>query len=461
MRSRCISVVPEIVSVGTLSALCALCALAALKLPSAIPANLAVLMLTAFMDMVGVLMLLPLLPFYAKDLGANGFVMAWLGSSFLIAQLISAPLWGRVSDRYGRKPALIIGLAASAVAYVVFAFADSLWLLFVSRIVQGAGGGTVGVIQAYVSDVVEPRNRAKGLGWLSAATNVGVMIGPLLGSAASTWGRHAPGLIAAGVCLINIAFAARFLGESHNAAAKAKARRERWATVKAVWRIAPIWPVTLVTRLTLGPEGAASLTHPTPDFAKRFIWVYAIAIGAFYGLTLSGVMPFFLMERHGITEKTIGPFFAYLGVLNVVFRIGVLGKVIDRVGEARATRLGIISLALGFVAMPFTNSLLTLAMATALLPLGATLLFPCVTAMLSQVVGDHERGLYMGLQQTVGNMTRVAYALFAGTVWDLGHAHLGQAGAYIPFFTSAALVAATALLAVTVPGAANEEVVAK
>jgi multidrug resistance protein len=408
-------------------------------------------MLTAFMDMVGVLMLLPLLPFYAKDLGATGFVMAWLGSSFLIAQLISAPLWGRVSDRYGRKPALIIGLSASAVAYVVFAFADSLWLLFVSRIIQGAGGGTVGVIQAYVSDVVEPKNRAKGLGWLSAATNVGVMIGPLIGSAASTWGRHAPGLIAAAVCLVNIAFASRFLGESHGAAAKAKARREQWATVKGVWRIAPIWPMTMVTRWTLGAQGAANLTHPNPDFAKRFIWVYAIAIGAFYGLTLSGVMPFFLMERHGITEKTIGPFFAYMGVLNVVFRIGLLGKVIDRVGEARATRLGIISLALGFVVMPFTSSLVTLAIATALLPLGATLLFPCVTAMLSQVVGDHERGLYMGLQQTVGNITRVLYALFAGSVWDLGHAHLGQAGSYIPFFASAALVAATAMLAVKVP----------
>ncbi|HJU66646.1 MAG TPA: MFS transporter [Gemmatimonadaceae bacterium] len=428
-----------------------------MKLPSAIPANLAVLMLTAFMDMVGVLMLLPLLPFYAKDLGATGFVMAWLGSSFLIAQLISAPLWGRVSDRYGRKPALVIGLSASAVAYVVFAFADSLWLLFVSRIIQGAGGGTVGVIQAYVSDVVEPKNRAKGLGWLSAATNVGVMIGPLIGSAASTWGRHAPGLIAAGVCVLNIAFAWRFLGESHNAAMKAKARHERWATVKAVWRIAPIWPVTLVTRLTLGAQGAAGLTHPNPDFAKRFIWVYAIAIGAFYGLTLSGVMPFFLMERHGITEKTIGPFFAYIGVLNVVFRIGLLGKVIDRFGEARATRLGIISLALGFAVMPFTSSLITLAIATALLPLGATLLFPCVTAMLSQVVGDHERGLYMGLQQTVGNITRVVYALFAGTAWDLGHARFGQAGSFIPFFASAALVATTALLAVSVPEPAKEE----
>jgi multidrug resistance protein len=410
-------------------------------------------MLTAFMDMVGVLMLLPLLPFYAKELGANGFVMAWLGSSFLIAQLVSAPVWGRVSDRYGRKPALICGLAASAIAYVVFAFADSLWLLFLSRIVQGAGGGTVGVIQAYVSDVVEPKNRAKGLGWLSAATNVGVMLGPLLGSATSTWGRPAPGLIAAGLCLVNIAFASRYLGESHGAAMKAKARRERWATVKAVWRIAPIWPVTLVTRLTLGEREAAALTHPSPDLAKRFIWVYAIAIGAFYGLTLSGVMPFFLMERHGVTEKTIGPFFAYIGVLNVVFRIGLLGKVIDRVGEARATRLGIASLALGFLTLPLTHSIATLAIATALLPLGATLLFPCVTALLSHVVGDHERGLYMGLQQTVGNMTRVVYALFAGTAWDVAHARLGERGSFIPFLTSAVIVAATALLAVQVKGA--------
>jgi sugar phosphate permease len=189
--------------------------------------------------------------------------------------------------------------------------------------------------------------------------------------------------------------------------------------------------------------------------------VYAIAIGAFYGLTLSGVMPFFLMERHGITEKTIGPFFAYMGVLNVVFRIGLLGKVIDRFGEARATRLGIISLTLGFLIMPFTSSIATLAIATGLLPLGATLLFPCVTAMLSQVIGDHERGLYMGLQQTVGNITRVLYALFAGSVWDLGHARFGQAGSFIPFFTSAALVAATAFLAVRVPAAKEEGVVVR
>src|SRR5918998_5889327 len=169
--------------------------------------KLAVLMVTAFVDMVGLLMVLPLLPFYAKSLGAGGLVVGLLISSFAIAQLIASPFWGRLSDRYGRRPALLIGLTASAIAYVVFAFASSLWLLFVSRIVQGAGGGTVSVIQAYVADAVAPEDRAKGLGWLSAATNAGVALGPVIGSQTMAGGRPPPRLIAAALCLVNIFFA--------------------------------------------------------------------------------------------------------------------------------------------------------------------------------------------------------------------------------------------------------------
>src|SRR5688572_3189831 len=159
-------------------------------------AKLVVLMVTAFIDMVGLLMVLPLLPFYAKALGGSGLVVGLLVSSFAIAQLIASPFWGRFSDRYGRRPALLIGLSASAIAYVVFAYASSLWLLFISRIVQGAGGGTVSVIQAYVADAVPAEDRAKGLGWLSAATNAGVALGPLLGTLALSLGPHGPGLTA-------------------------------------------------------------------------------------------------------------------------------------------------------------------------------------------------------------------------------------------------------------------------
>src|SRR5438876_2099868 len=147
-------------------------------------AKLAVLMVTAFMDMVGLLMIVPLMPLYAKSLGAGGFIVGLLVSAFAIAQLLMAPVWGRFSDHYGRRPALIVGMSAAGIAYLVFAFSNSLWLLFLSRIIQGAGGGTVSVIQAYVADAVEPNERAKALGWVSAATNAGVALGPVLGTLA-------------------------------------------------------------------------------------------------------------------------------------------------------------------------------------------------------------------------------------------------------------------------------------
>src|SRR3954447_24956765 len=176
-----------------------------------------ILMITAFIDMVGLLMVIPLLPFYAKTLGAGGLVVGLLVSSFNVAQLISAPMWGRFSDAYGRRPALLVGLTASVIAYIIFAYALSLphplFFLFLSRIVQGAGGGTVSVIQAYVADATKPEERAKALGWLSAATNAGVAIGPVIGALAHRWGEHGPGLFSAALCVLNIAFAARFLHE--------------------------------------------------------------------------------------------------------------------------------------------------------------------------------------------------------------------------------------------------------
>src|SRR5947207_9086916 len=164
--------------------------------------KLFVLMITAFVYMVGLLMIIPLLPFYAKDLGANGFIVGLLVSSFAMAQLLSAPVWGRFSDRYGRRPALLVGLTASAIAYVIFAYANALWLLFISRIVQGAGGGTVGVIQAYVADALKSEDRARGLSWLSAATNAGVALGPVLGTFNLGLGRHGPELVSVAQCTV-------------------------------------------------------------------------------------------------------------------------------------------------------------------------------------------------------------------------------------------------------------------
>jgi multidrug resistance protein len=379
--------------------------------------KLTVLMVTAFIDMLGLLMIIPLLPFYAKDLGAGGFVVGLLVSSFSVAQLLSAPLWGRFSDKHGRRPALIVGLASSAVAYAVFAYADSLWLLFLSRIVQGAGGGTVSVIQAYVADATRPEDRAKSLGWLSAATNAGVSIGPAIGSWVQHWGAHTPGLLAAALCLVNIGFASRYLTEvrrppaNHADGSKPVRKGSREAVLRVV-------------------------SHPSEP-ASRLILIYAMAIGAWQGTF--AILALFLANRFAVTKDTIGFFFMYIGVLSVVLRALFLGKFVDRFGEAQLSRYGVFFMATGLVGISFAPNLTMLALAVFLLPLGTAFTFPCVTAMLSRVVSSAERGLYMGVQQTYGGITRVAFPIILGIAFD-------TFGVQSPFWISAVLVMATLLM---------------
>jgi MFS family permease len=376
------------------------------------------------MDMVGVLMIIPLLPFYAKSMGAGGFVVGLLVSSFSVAQLLMAPVWGRLSDHYGRRPALIVGMTASAIAYVIFAYADSLWLLFLSRLVQGAGGGTVSVIQAYVADAMKPKDRARALGWLSASTNAGVALGPLLGAVALKWGTPGPGLLAAGLSAVNIAFAWRFLAESRDLAEATAARSQPRALGRSRQAVVQV------------------ATHPNEP-ASRLIWIYAIAIGAFQGST--AILALFLAARFGVTAKTIGYFFAYIGVMSVFTRAVILGWAVDRLGEAKLSRLGLALLATGLAILPFmyplANPVLTyvpLALAVALIPLGTAFTFPCVTSLLSRVVSSRERGLYMGVQQTFGGAARVIFPVVYGYLFD----RVIQ----LPFLLAAVLVAGTLLL---------------
>ena len=376
--------------------------------------GLVVLMITAFVDMVGVLAVIPLLPYYALRFGANGLVIGLLVSSFSVAQLAAAPLWGRISDRYGRRPALLAGLAASVIAYIVFGFANSIWLLFLSRIVQGAGGGTVSVIQAYVADATKPEDRAKALGWLSAATNLGVTIGPVFGSLTRGIGMEAPGLFAAALCVVNILFAYRFLPESHTESGA----RTGMQTITSRAAIARV----------LGNPG---------EPASRLIWIYAIGMGAFQ--MLNAILALFLAKQFAVNERAIGFFFMYVGAISVVTRAFVLGKMVDYFGEAKLSRIGLALMTAGLVMMPLTHDYATLAIAVACIPLGTAFTFPCVTGLLSQVISKHERGLYMGVQQTFGGMARVLAPIWAGFAWD----HLGVP---VPFWTGALLVGGTFFL---------------
>jgi MFS family permease len=375
--------------------------------PAAGRGKLAVLIITNFVDMVGLLMILPLLPYYAVELGAGGLGVAVLVSSFTAAQLLSAPLWGRFSDHYGRRPAIMVSRTAAMIAYVVFAFAHSFWLLLLSRVIQGAGGGTVGVIQAYVADSVEPKGRARALGWLSAATNVGAAMGPPLGSAALLLGRPGPGLVAAGLCFLNILSAARFLPESRDMSEAPEPRRGKSRTAL----------LSVVRRPT--------------ERVSRLIWIYAIGMGAFSGM--SAILALFLLSKFGVGPEQIWVVFTYLGIISVITRAGLLGRFVDRFGEVRLSRIGLTLLTVGLVTIPLAPNYPLLAVAIALVPIGTAFTFPCVTAMLSHIISSRERGLYMGVQQTFGGMSRVAVPLFAGFTFD----HFGRS---VPFFTSAILV---------------------
>ncbi|MBA2458393.1 MAG: MFS transporter [Gemmatimonadales bacterium] len=376
--------------------------------------RLAVLIAVNFVDMLGFMIVLPLLPFYALELSASPEIIGWLIASFSIAQLLSAPLWGRVSDRYGRRPALLIGLTASAVAYAVFGFAESIWLLFLSRLVQGAGGGTTGVAQAYVADTMAPADRARALGWLSAATSAGVSLGPALGSLSARFGQEAPGLVAAALCVVNIAFAWRWLPES----------KPRDDGVPRIRR--PVWF-----------SAWSALRHPGTGLA-RLLWIYGIGMLAFSAMT--SVLSLYLGAEFGLDATTIGPIFTYIGVLSFVMRSLLLGPIVDRLGEAWTMRIGTVLLVLGLVLYPLPRTLWGLAAVIPLVPIGTALLFPSTTSLMSRHSDPREFGATMGLAQTFAGIARVAAPLLATVAFQrLGHGW--------PFYLAGACVGVVGVLA--------------
>jgi MFS family permease len=407
--------------------------------------KLVVLLVTAFVDMLGGAIVFPLLPFLtekvighgplwtalnAVGLGGVGIAVSLLITMFAVAQLVSAPFWGRVSDKVGRRPALMIGLGASVLAYLVFAFAHSLELLLLCRLVQGAGGGTVGVVQAYVSDATKPEDRAKSLGWVSAATNAGVAMGPAIGIWVLGFGVSAqhlaaepllkfrgPGLAAAAIAAVNMVFAWFFLKESHNAAAVRASGKKITRSRDTLWRV------------------VAHAGEP----ASRLIWIYGITMGAF--MAMNTVLPLLLMVKFAVTENTFGYFFTYVAVIGVVVRAFALGRLVAWLKEPRLSRVGMVLLSIGLFTMPLSPSLVVFALCVALVPLGTAFTFPCVTSLLSQVVPQHERGLYLGVQQTFGGASRVIAPLSAGFAYD----HIGHS---VPFFAAGVIVLTTISLGI-------------
>jgi len=385
--------------------------------------RLAVLMAVCFVDMLGLMLVAPLMPFYATRMHAPEWLVGPLISSFAVAQLASSPVWGKFSDRYGRRPAMLIGLGASAFAYVIFGFATSLWMLFASRIVQGLGGGTTGVAQAYVADTMAPAERTKALGWISAATSAGVVFGPMIGSVARSFGTEVPGMVAAALVLINVYFAWKWLPESwhgHGEGPHAPTARS----------------VNQALRDILENPGSP---------AHRVIWIYVVGMLALN--IVVGVLALYLKDVYHVTETTIGYFFPIFGIVGVLMRTYPVGWFNARFGEVRTMQIGTLSLMLGLALMPLPAALLPPVPALVLfvvfltlVPVGTALLFPASTSLVSQRTSKRELGLVMGAQQTFRGVTSIVGPVGATIVFaNLGHG--------VPFLMAAAIVLVAALLA--------------
>jgi len=376
--------------------------------------QLSVLMATVFADMVGFTMVLPLLPFYATRCGASPSVVGLLVAAYAFAQFATAPFWGRASDRWGRRPMILFGLMASAMAYALFGLADALWLLFASRLVQGMGGGINGVVQAYVADAVEPEERAKALGWLTAATSAGVMIGPAMGSLATNLSREAPGFLAAALCILNVLSAWYWLPEPPRESV----------------------PAGAAPRRSLRSTFVDVLRHPTSP-VPSLIWIYAFGMMAF--MAMNGVLGLYLKDTFAVTEKNIGFFFAYVGGISLIMRAVMLGPAVRRFGEVGVTRLGALSLVVGLACIPLARHLPGLALVVLFVPVGTALLFPATTALVSRRSPRGETGQVLGVQQSFGSIARMVGPMWSGFVFQ-------EAGPAYSFWLASVLMLGVSLL---------------
>jgi MFS family permease len=384
--------------------------------------RLATLMVAAFVDTLGAFLVLALLPFYAQELGASALDVGALVAAFSVAQTASAPLWGRASDRLGRRPVILLGLVVSLLGYIAFAFADSLGTLLASRLAQGVGGGTVAAVFAYVADVVPAHQRAERLGWLTAATSAAAMVGPLLGSFAARLDPALPGLAVAALCVVALVLAWWLLPEAPRAPAPASAPR-RGSLLRALLHvvISPALPV------------------------HRLIWIYTFAMLATQA-TL-GIAGLYLERRFGATEETVWPFFTCLALVSLLVRVAVLGPAVRRAGELRVLRAGAVLLAAGLFLLSVPDRAWWVVGPIALVATGTSFLYPCLTALVTRAVPDaREIGQALGVQQAFGGSARIAGPVLAGVLFE-------RISPEAPFLAAAAVMAVVAVVALAGPPA--------
>lgn len=376
---------------------------------------LLVIFLVVFIDLVGFGIVIPILPYYAKQYGSTAFMLGWLMTSYSALQFVFAPIWGRVSDQIGRRPVLLYSMLGTALSLVALGAAGSLALLFAARILAGICGANISTATAYIADVTTPRNRAKGMGMIGAAFGLGFIFGPAIGGVLSRFGYGVPMYFAAALSGANILFAYFRLREPAINAKIRESHRHKRFDRKAI-------------EAAMGSTGSR------------------VAIVAFFLVTLAVTQmevsfALFLQARHDLGAHSAGWLLAFLGTIMVIIQGGMIGRLSKRFGEQKLVIVGTVAMAVSLILLGQSQSIPTILTALALLAVGNGVVNPSLSSLASLGASAEHRGMTLGVYQSAGSLARVLGPPIAGFCFD-------KISIAMPFFTGSIFLAFAFVVAV-------------
>lgn len=375
---------------------------------------LVVIFTTVFIDLLGFGIVIPVLPFYAEgtQFNATPRTVGLLFASYSIMQLLFSPVLGRLSDKYGRRPVLLISIIGTGIGFLILGFATTLWMLFVGRILDGISGGNISTAQAYIADITTKEDRAKGMGLIGAAFGLGFIFGPAIGGILSRWGIHVPFLFAAGLCFANAILLYFTLPETvtPDHPARVSAARGRGFT-----------------------QLINSLKQPRLGF---ILTIYFLFIVAFSIMTTT--FSLYTMFRFGYDAQHNGYLFAYVGLIAVIIQGVLIGRLVKRFGELWLVIVGALFFAVSLFAVPFVGpnagGLLALLIGCGIFSLGNSLSTPALNSLASKSVGAEEQGGVLGVTQSVASLARAVGPSIAAMLIHSTSPEVGADG--VPHFMS-------------------------